>query len=113
MPAAHEMESIFSRQQAEAVPGTAAWLAVSPWSHLDRRAAVPRPAPAPRRALVCVHAGCHRMAIVRADRGRAAGKSREHEDGTERGKKNGSHSLILVYLLIVNGCPSECPVADC
>ena len=41
------------------------------------------------------------MAVVRPDRSRAAGKGREHEDGTERGKKNGSHNWMITPLVSI------------
>jgi hypothetical protein len=44
------------------------------------------------RGLVRVNAGRHRVAIIRLDRGGTAGESREHDDGAECGKKNGSHN---------------------
>jgi hypothetical protein len=47
--------------------------------------------------LVGVDAGRDRVAVIRPDRGRATGKRREHDHGAEDGKKNGSHSLILVF----------------
>jgi hypothetical protein len=44
------------------------------------------------RGLVRVNAGRHPVAIIRLDRGGTAGESREHDDGAECGKKNGSHN---------------------
>ena len=41
------------------------------------------------------------MTVVRPDRGRAAGKGCEDEDGTERRKKNGSHNYTFTPLVPV------------
>lgn len=48
------------------------------------------------RALVRVHAGRHGVAIVGSNRSRTAGEGGEQENGTECGKKNGSHICMLV-----------------
>jgi hypothetical protein len=35
------------------------------------------------------------MAVVRLDSRGTAGERREHDDRTERGKKNGSHDIVF------------------
>ena len=49
-----------------------------------------------------VHASRHGMAVIGLDGGRAAGKSREQDDGAEGGKQNGSHSFSWFHLVFVD-----------
>ena len=57
---------------------------------LDRTATRPDP----RRRLIRVHAGRYRMTVVGLNGGRAAGKSRQRDDGPENGEQDGSHRFI-------------------
>jgi hypothetical protein len=41
-----------------------------------------------------MHAGRYRMPVIGLHGGRAAGESRQQEDGAECGKKNGSHDFV-------------------
>jgi hypothetical protein len=41
-----------------------------------------------------MHAGRYRMPVIGSHGGRAAGESRQQENGAECGKKNGSHDFV-------------------
>jgi hypothetical protein len=95
MPAGCEMESIFFANETGFSTQFSRLADIRP--PLESAMPPVQLRPASRAGLMSMDAGRHRMAVVRPDSRGTAGESREHEDRTERGKKNGSHDVVILF----------------